>query len=226
MGNRNSANDSTNTIEDFDFEKVEATSNPNDMTDSGILVEKPKQETPNRTPTTAYRRRIIKATAPVPSSTSTSVTASISSAESEDSSENNARSKKYLTIISNSNDERLLQESIEQERAKRMQKLAADQKTKRGKQQQQRREKPHSINAKANPFSKFLSAFSVEPKYPSHKRAHSSNDQKLDEPPPKLPRLDDYERKEHALPWRETIAFAAVGAVASLAAFLFFRRKK
>ena len=194
MENKSSTQDD---IDDSDFEKVEATAttitstnNPNDMESSGILVEKPQSQEPSSRSVAPNRRRIIKATAPPPSSASTSVTASISSAESgDDSSEHHSSSHQNTTIISKSNDEALLKESIEQGRAKRMQRLAADQKTKREKQQKQRREKPQLIEAKANPFSKFLSAFSVEAKFPSHKRAHSSVEES-EQPPPKLPRVN------------------------------------
>lgn len=93
--------------------------------------------------------------------------------------------------------EEQLQEAILEERQKRLQQLAAKQKDKRSTKQQQGRQHPTTNATKPNPFSRFLTAFSVQN---DHKRAHIEEwDDNDEEPPLKHPRTagdDDCEEVE------------------------------
>jgi hypothetical protein len=123
-----------------------------------------------------------------------------------------------------------------------MQRLAADQKSKRESKQTAGRKpnpNPNKIQAKANPFSRFLSAFSVDTKYPHHKRAYEDQEDDLkDEPPPKQQKMNDSDKDngkssstsntlaEFAELFMENLPFVAAAAVASLAMLLVFRKKQ
>jgi hypothetical protein len=245
MGNKSSTQDSIKSLDDSDFLQVEndeASNNPkddDDMSSSGILVENPSSPTavnPNR-------RRIIKGAAPKSSSSSTH-TSTTKEEEEEDGDQpaksfnnNSTSSEDTVTVISDSNDEELLQESIANSRQKRMQRLAADQKSKRESKQSAGRTHPNKIQASANPFSRFLSAFSVDTKYPHHKRAYEDQEDDLhDGPPPKHQKMNESGKdndKSSSLGktilaelWRESLPLVAAAAVASLAMLLVFRKKQ
>jgi len=145
-------------------------------------------------------------------------------------------------------DDEDLQFSLREEsRQKRMQQLAADQRSKRSAAQQQGRTNPTPKTTKPNPFSRFLTAFSVDSQYPHHKRAHDEREE-AEEPPLKHARTleedDEYDDPtafttrsstsdiknlltEITETLREnSIPFMAVGAaVASLALMTLIRKK-
>ena len=146
------------------------------------------------------------------------------------------RRKEHLPSVSPTNDKELLEESIEHDRKQRLQQLSKQQKSKRQQAQEENR-KGHKkiILAQANPFSRFLSAFSVEPEFPNHKRNHSSSIDETttvdpSEEQPKRPKLDpeaysdngnDYDYWIEQLPW-----IGAATAVAAVAVVVAMRRNK
>lgn len=75
-------------------------------------------------------------------------------------------------------DQEMLQESIKADRKVRRQQVHDIQKSKRQQTVNERRyrKSPTPNPVQANPFSRFLSAFSVEPPVPSHKRVHEDDD--------------------------------------------------
>jgi hypothetical protein len=137
------------------------------------------------------RRRIIKATPPpapavVPLSSSSSSSAAAAGSTTttrkgdDDDDENYiGHQKNHLpAVLSPKASKELLQESMEQSKTKRLEKLSREQKLKRDKLLEERR-KTHVKKEGAtqpNPFTKFLKAFSVEPAFPHHKRAYEEGD--------------------------------------------------
>jgi hypothetical protein len=224
MGNKSSTETKVSSgLDESDFEKVEASAPPpprnnnnnNEMMNSGILVEKPSAVASPLV--TSNKRRIIKAMPPTPT-INTSVDSKDGIMQSDE------HHHQDETVITPSNDNETLQDSIDQDRQKRMQQLAADQKSKRSEKQAEGRSQPHKIEAKANPFSRFLSAFSVDTKYPNHKRTH--DDEGSDEPPPKQPRTDDYNSTSDSQDFfKHNLPYIAAAAVASVVMMLVFRKK-
>ncbi|KAG7374790.1 hypothetical protein IV203_013885 [Nitzschia inconspicua] len=140
------------------------------------------------------RRRIIKATPP-PSAAATTVLAAnkvVKDADDDDDSIVHHGGKQHLpAVLSSKASSELLQESIEQSKSKRLEKLSRDQKSKREKLLDAKRRglKTGSDNGNSNeeesskkkkpqpnPFSRFLRVFSVEPEYPHHKRAYEESE--------------------------------------------------
>jgi len=208
-----------------------------EMSSSGILVEEPIIE---ESPTGG--RRIVKANAPTLNSSGSG--SGSGGVEEED--DAGAAGADPVTIISPSNDEELLQESIEHSRQKRLQQLAADQRSKRSTKQAKGRTNPSRNAAQANPFSRFLTAFSVDTKYPHHKRSYDESDSYEEEPPSKHARVESEDYADNvgdesgaadetpvmdmlsdvAETLRENISLMAVGAaVASLALMTLIRKK-
>jgi len=202
--------------------------NSNDMSSSGILVEEPMDAYSSPT-----HRRIVKASAPTPTA---------SNKQSGEEADSVVEGSDPDTIISSSNDEELLQESIEHSRQKRLQQLAADQRLKRSSKQAQGRTLPKKNTAQANPFSRFLSAFSVDTKYPHHKRAYDESESGEEEPPSKHPRTEDYVDvgdesdvdssndaksflSDIAETLRDNISYVAATVVASLALMTVLRKR-
>jgi len=88
-------------------------------------------------------------------------------------------------------DEELLEESLVKDKQSRLTKLQQEQKAKRNKAVDDRRKggstehHHHHSTSTANPFSRFLSVFSVEPQFPSHKRPYepsSTNTESMNDP--------------------------------------------
>mmetsp|Transcript_6859 Transcript_6859/g.10567 ORF Transcript_6859/g.10567 Transcript_6859/m.10567 type:complete len:284 (+) Transcript_6859:278-1129(+) len=165
----------------------------NDMSKSTVLIEKP--------------RRIVKATHPEGGATAAATTPSPEQQQKQhqqqqpkDDNDNDTDHHHHHdnagASIGISTDEELLQDSIEQHRTERMRQLARKQKTDRQHVTEERRKQTAPIpRAQANPFSRFLSAFSVEPEFPNHKRKeyedNNEEDDDLDLPPKKKRHNDD-----------------------------------
>jgi hypothetical protein len=196
----------------------------NDMSKSTVLIEKP--------------RRIVKATPPTSTggasgATTTTTTTTTAPGDhhhpdddqgDDDDDKHNASgtgggADNSLGITT---DEELLQDSIEQNRNKRMQQLAQKQKSDRQHVTDERRKQSAPVpRAQANPFSRFLSAFSVESQFPSHKRK-DYHDEDDDLPPKKQGRTDgdegdsgddDHDKKKNYLDWTWIATATAVAAV-------------
>ena len=107
-------------------------------------------------------------------------------------------------------------------RQERIQSMEKRHRAKREKMLQEKRNNPRSTAPKVepNPFSRFLSVFSVEPAHPEHKRVFEG-DSGIEEPEEKRLRptdsLDEDEAKEQGIPSRLLLAAIAV-AVAVVAA--------
>lgn len=225
MGNSSTSkpipNDNHDPNMDDDFEPIDKPSSPawmpsssvlvstsaNDLTTSGILVERADHEEVagdvDHDDGHKKGRRIVKASkqtttaaaAPfvvggVPTSTTTSTTTSTV--------EDGEKGERLHSLpIAAQSDQELLEESLVKAKQIRLTKLQQDQKVKRNKAVDERR-KGEQYNAKdgnggggkrsgggivamANPFSRFLSAFSVEPKFPAHKRPYEPSDSELND---------------------------------------------
>ena len=186
---------------DNEFEQVERdptrsarSSSPdvgmNDLSKSTVLVDNPGSA--------AASRRIIKATPPTPTNETTAASSGAGAgggpapadiASSEETSNNG-----NMGIPS---DDEILQDSLDQSRSKRMQKLQAKQKSNRQHVLDERRKgnynkgiTPKKPAPQANPFSRFLSAFSVESEFPQHKRK-DFQDEEHDLLPAKKVRKDE-----------------------------------
>ena len=83
------------------------------------------------------------------------------------------------------------QEMAEKVKQERMQTAAERQRLKREKEKEERRKnQPHrQSNAKPNPMSRFLSAFSVQPQHPEHKRSFEKPAEKEEYPEPSEKKL-------------------------------------
>lgn len=106
-------------------------------------------------------------------------------------------------------DQELLEESLVKDKQSRLNKLQHNQKVKRNKAVDERRkgmvgkgssggeDGTSSGSFMANPFSRFLSVFSVEPKFPSHKRRYEPSvsevkDPKIGDLESKRPKIDPH----------------------------------
>ncbi|KAG7349040.1 hypothetical protein IV203_011637 [Nitzschia inconspicua] len=143
------------------------------------------------------RRRIIKATPPPPAAAATTVLTATKIAKEDDDDDDDSIAhhgggKQHLpAVLSPKASSELLQESIEQSKSKRLEKLSRDQKSKREKLLDAKRrglktgsdkgnsdeeESSERNKPQPNPFSRFLRVFSVEPEYPHHKRAYEESE--------------------------------------------------
>jgi hypothetical protein len=138
----------------------------------------------------SHSRRIIKATHPKADAVSLVVDVSDGSEKEDEPEEDSGSSHRRHSANSHQVAESpSVAREIEQEKAEllkkeRMQTAAERQRSKRDKDMQERRKNPGKHpeqEAKANPMSRFLSVFSVEPEHPEHKRAfETSADDKED----------------------------------------------
>jgi thiol:disulfide interchange protein len=184
-------------------------------------------------------RRIIKATHPKADAVSLVVDVSDGSDEKEEDLEDSGHSHRKNQVISHQITESpSVAREIEQEKAEhlkkeRMQTAAERQRAKRDKEMQERRNNPHKHpeqEAKANPMSRFLSVFSVEPAHPEHKRAfETSPEDKEDLNEPSGKRLrpsetsgDDADKESNKKFSVSAIAVAVVAVVVGVV--LRFRR--
>lgn len=210
----------TTSIEDDtdDFEAIDkpasptfmtVTTNPNDLFNSGILVDLPQEDQAllgkrrivKAVPTPAKNSKASVSTLSTPARTTRPVilssrtipdtpanpsgkaeTVGITTSDIEFHSTDNLVMAHLLSnhpSLGQQSDDELLQESLAQDKQQRLQKLQSEQKSKRNKAIEDRRKLPdgerRKNSAKANPFSRFLSAFSVEPAFPSHKRPLEEN---------------------------------------------------
>lgn len=192
MGNNNSRNDQgdvdpANTLDDFEpidkpasptfMSAFQKPFNPNDLTTSGVLVDIPEED--KQAPVEKRRSK------------TTSTTTS-------DKKDRQHHHHDVVPITQQSDDE-LLQESLNKDKQERLHKLQTDQKNRRNKAVEERRKSPPTPNSssadvvQANPFSRFLSVFSVEPQFPNHKRRYEPSESEMgtnEEDDPKRPKLD------------------------------------
>ena len=180
------------------------------------------------------RRRIVKASTP---RTSAAVEGggnagvkdsggeySLASQDPLDLSENE-QEKKSVLRGSEDQDSGNAEDIVERNREERRASLEESRRIKREKQlAQHRRGSPqaHRNNAKPNPFSKFLSYFSVEPEHPTHKRSFETGDTPLEEPIEKRMRLDTDEGGRPAGRNNINLTYISAGAVAVVAVTAFF----
>lgn len=109
--------------------------------------------------------------------------------------EKKERHHHHLDVVplTQQSDTELLQESLTKDKQERLQKLQSDQKNRRNKAVEERRKTtPTPSEVQPNPFSRFLSVFSVEPQFPNHKRRYEPSESELGEiyEEPKRPKLD------------------------------------
>lgn len=192
------------------FMNVSIGGNPNDLSASGVLVEMTEEDSKD----VISKRRIVKATTTSKTKSTTAVNTSNPVILSSTTIPDTPKQTKSTTASSTSQslaaslhhqhhaaaagsksletDEELLNESLQQDRQQRLIKLQNDQRAKRNKAVESRRKQKSEDEGtskpvpQANPFSQFLSAFSVQPKFPSHKRAYepSAVDYEDEEPVP------------------------------------------
>eukprot|EP00934_Nitzschia_sp_Nitz4_P001222 Nitzschia sp. Nitz4//scaffold109_size72162//51584//52345//NITZ4_005853-RA/size72162-processed-gene-0.18-mRNA-1//1//CDS//3329532784//1222//frame0 len=200
MGNEasreKSESEGSNKDDGFDFEPVDKPASPtfmrvtiaapNDLSTSGVLVDLKEEEKE------VLKRRIVQSDAPEASGASPLI---LSSSTVPDTPLNR---KKVVPSTAFETDDDILKASMEQDKNKRLSKLQNDQKARRTKAVEERRKLPAAptSSAQPNPFSQFLSAFSVQPKYPSHKRGYEAEDtpEEDDDVAPveaKRPKLDE-----------------------------------
>eukprot|EP00428_Durinskia_dybowskii_P033756 CAMPEP_0170268218 /NCGR_PEP_ID=MMETSP0116_2-20130129/34037_1 /TAXON_ID=400756 /ORGANISM="Durinskia baltica, Strain CSIRO CS-38" /LENGTH=274 /DNA_ID=CAMNT_0010519377 /DNA_START=107 /DNA_END=931 /DNA_ORIENTATION=- len=201
MGNSNSRNDQgnvdpANTLDDFEpidkpasptfLSTFQKPFNPNDLTTSGVLVDIPEED---KQVVTGEKRRSKR--------TSSASAAATSTPASSDKKGHHHHHHHDAVPISQQSDAELLQESLTKDKQERLQKLQTDQKHRRNKAIEERRKSPPSSSAASvvqpNPFSRFLSVFSVEPQFPNHKRRYEPSESEMaatEEDDPKRPKLD------------------------------------
>ena len=173
-----------------------------DLSKSTVLVENPKNSNMAKTEsmnspvvglTSAFtapsqgsnnRRRIIKATPPSPAgATPTAATTPVKEIPEE---EEHPHKQHLPAVLSPKASTELLEESIEQSKNQRREKLSREQKSKRNQKLEERRKMGKSgstddlqqkkVTSQANPFSKFLKIFSVEAAFPQHKRPYEEGE--------------------------------------------------
>jgi hypothetical protein len=165
-----------------------------EMASSGILVQKEDAVAPTAASPPAPARRIVKASPPVKldvsaPTLSTSSSAAGSSTPLKNKKEEEEEDAHVSTLppavqSSPSVYKEIQQESLEQHRQQRIAETVHHSKDKRTKlQQQKRREQPETNKTQANPFSRFLSAFSVESKFPDHKRSYETTPSEVSDEP-------------------------------------------
>ncbi len=187
MGNSNSRNnnevDPSNNHDDFEpidkpasptfmtsFQKL---NNPNDLTTSGVLVDISDDEQQTLVATSKRRSKTVSTTP----------------AEKKE----RHHHEHDIVPLTQQSDTELLQESLTKDKQERLQKLHSDQKNRRSKAVEERRKgTPSPSEVQPNPFSRFLSVFSVEPQFPSHKRRYEPSESEIGEieEEPKRPKLD------------------------------------
>lgn len=180
-----------------------AASPANDLATSGILVEAPtttntttgsSSRSSSEASTSKMGRRVVKASPPPPreptTTTRPTTTTSTTSSNKKKKDEEEDHHDHALPKTAQSDDE-LLQESLDKEKERRLLRLQRVQKSKRQTHVMARRREvdggASANKATANPFSRFLSVFSVEPSFPSHKRPYEPSPSEL---------LDDDDDKE------------------------------
>ena len=211
----------------------------NPLSYSGVLVEMTTTTDEEGNKAEIAKRRIVKGMLPPTTTTATDLPPNEEEEEEESSSlsQEEHHHSHVTMIVSNTNDQDLLQESIEQNRKQRLAKLGQQQKSKRNEKIQERRKHPseNKVSAPPNPFSRFLSAFSVEPQFPNHKRAHGVEFEDEDDEvssvspaPSKMPRREKEVKKDddssgsfkswmEQLPWIATAtAVVAIAVVVAL----------
>jgi hypothetical protein len=212
--NKNKDNDSSNNLRiDSDFETVhhddpaliQHTAQFDEMASSGILVQKEDAVAPDAASSPTPARRIVKASPPVKldiSAPTLSIRSSTGSKPLKNTNDEEQEDTHVPTLppvqSSPSVYKEIQQESLEQHRQQRIAETVHHSKDKRTKlQQQKRREQSETNKTQANPFSRFLSAFSVESKFPSHKRSYETTPSEVsDEPSEK--RFKEEEDSEQA----------------------------
>jgi hypothetical protein len=128
-------------------------------------------------------RRIIKATHPKADGADGSDGAEEKQDEPEEDEDSASSHRRHQVISHAITESPYVAREIEQDKAEllkkeRMQTAAERQRAKREKEMQERRNNPGKHpeqEVKANPMSRFLSVFSVEPKHPEHKRAFETS---------------------------------------------------
>jgi hypothetical protein len=126
------------------------------------------------------RRRIIKASHPKGTNGDTYPNGTTNAEEEEEEQVNNHHKKKKQEDDDDDDDDPI--EGWRNERLKASEKRG---KALREKDLQERRKANvvnEAANAAPNPFSRFLSVFSVEPKFPEHKRSYEGEEDKTDMP--------------------------------------------
>jgi hypothetical protein len=263
--NNKKDNDSSNNLRiDSDFETVhhddpaliQHKAQFDEMTSSGILVQKEDAVAPPAASPPAPARRIVKASPPVKldisaptvstagtsSSTRTSTSTSTSSKPLKNTEENEDAHAHVSTLppvqSSPSVYKEIQQESLEQHRQQRIAETVHHSKDKRTKlQQQNRREQPETNKTQANPFSRFLSAFSVESKFPNHKRSYETTPSEVsDEPSEKRFKEEEEDSQppksspssgggDSASSWNNLSLFLVAGAVVAVVVALRLRKR-
>jgi hypothetical protein len=199
---------------------------------TGTLNERPRSN--------SAARRIIKATHPKadPASLAVDVNVNVSD-ETEDKLEGSSNRISYPVSDSPSVARENEQEKADYCKKERMQTATERQRANREKEMQERRNKSHKhpeqeVKAVANPMSRFLSVFSVEPAHPEHKRAfEESPEDKQDLAEPSGKRLrasetggdDSSSDKETSKAFSSTV-IAAVVAVAAVIAGVVLRWRR
>jgi len=178
------------------MDPVEPSSSSHDLTTT-----KKKKKKTTTTPTTGGGRRIVKAT-PKVALTATTTTPAATPVTTTGTTGRGLETEKEERLHglpkTAQSDQELLEESLDKDKQTRLTKLQHDQKNKRNKAVDERRRggdgsgsssstgpsprRGSGIVAMANPFSRFLSVFSVEPKFPSHKRRYEPSHSELQDP--------------------------------------------
>ena len=144
-------------------------------------------------------RRIVKAVKPAPSeekkNSEDTYDSSHNNSNDDDDFDDKKSTKKHrdppLIIAESPSVARELEfEKLEQQKQNRLQNFTDSQRMKREKRLEERRKNPQQKTNQPNPFSQFLSAFSVNPKHPEHKRAYEMSENDDPEPPGKIPRSE------------------------------------
>ena len=251
--NNNKDNDSSNNLRiDSDFETVhhddpaliQHKAQFDEMASSGILVQKEDAVAPTATSSPTPARRIVKASPPVKLDISapTASTGSTSSKPLKNTNDEEEQDNHVSALppvqSSPSVYKEIQQESLEQHRQQRIAETVHHSKDKRTKlQQQKRREQPETNKTQANPFSRFLSAFSVESKFPSHKRSYETTPSEVsDEPLEKRFKEEEDSQQAKSSPssgggdsassWNNLSLLLVAGAVAAVVVALRLRKRQ
>jgi len=241
MGNSNSHPndkevDPSNVIDDFEpidkpasptfmstFQK--SNNNPNDdLATSGVLVDMPDEDKTSTVQGSSNHRR----------------TAEKKERQQHQNQHQHHNHHHDVVPLTQQTDAELLQESLTKDKQERLQKLQSDQKIRRNKAVEERRKSPPPpSDVQPNPFSRFLSVFSVEPQFPNHKRRYEPSDWEAGDVPedePKRPKLDpnssqDEPKKSIMLDWLDTYLptgwpWMAAATTAAVVAFLLAARNK
>jgi hypothetical protein len=179
------------------------------------------QDEKRRNRSNSATRRIVKASKPHPSSDTDGSLTILT-----DTDDNVTSGKHGVTKViaeSPAVARELEQEHTDELRKERLLDMAERLRTKREELLQQRRTNPKPIDDKAllqpNPFSRFLSVFSVEPAHPEHKRVFEGGiEDNLNEPVKKRPRPTDLDET-----WSSPLTLAVAVAVAAVAVAVFLR---